>query len=188
MSLTVVVPWIGPKRLLRECIKTMRIEDTSASLLVVNNSWQNLGIAASWNKGLDMGSDWTLILSAAMSFPTGLQETARQIEETNDYAVRIDEHSFHAIAISRRLVDKVGRFDEEFYPMEYEDSDYRYRMRLAGIQWEDLPTIETDLVCAGNTIAGKEGYVPKSDEPVTRYLAKWGGHPGAEKFKTPFNE
>lgn len=189
-QLLVVVPWIGPKRLLRECIDSMQIEETNASLLVVNNSGENLGIAGSWNKGLRVGCNWTLLLSAAMYFPTGLEEIQNQIisHGPSDYGVRIDDHSFHAFAMHRRLVDFVGEFDEGFYPMEYEETDYRHRMKLVGIDWYDLPTIKTDAICVGSTIAGQEGFVPKSDSPRLHYLSKWGGDPGEEKFSSPFNK
>ena len=39
---------------------------------------------------------------------------------------------FSCFMIGREALEKVGPFDENFYPAYFEDNDYHYRIRLAG--------------------------------------------------------
>lgn len=200
----VVIPCIGPSVLLYGCLTSMLTpaETPSTPVLVVDNSadglhipnWceverhpDNLGVAASWNRGLARDADLTLLLSASMRFANGLDAFVEAATlYANPYGLTFAEHSFHAIAIGRRLVERIGFFDEGFWPCEYEDADYRHRMHMAGIPIEHLPNVgDLGLTCVGNSIAGHLGLVPKSDGPRERYLAKWGGDPGAEQWDVP---
>lgn len=85
---------------------------------------------------------------------------------------------------------RVGRFDEAFYPAYYEDADYDRRLKLAGPAARECyyPVIHTGS-------ATINAY--PEDEMETRhhrffrrnqnyYIAKWGGLPGEEIYRQPF--
>ena len=86
------------------------------------------------------------------------------------------------------MFSRIGRFDEDFYPAYYEDSDYIYRMNLAGI----TQTIDKSLNAEIFRISSS--YEKASDLVNTamqmnreRYIQKWGGLPLLEKFTKPYN-
>lgn len=197
----VVIPCIGPQWLIEDCLDSM--DNPHTAVLVIDNSAHglrlpsfvesivpdgNLGVAMSWNLGLEYGAKWTLLLSASMMFRKGLDNFIRYASSIVDpYGARCGTHGFHAFVLGHKLVEEIGVFDDRFYPCEYEDTDYLRRMKLAGRSYESLPDIGgLDLVCHGNSIAGKLGLVERSDIPAKFYVAKWGGPPGHETATTPF--
>ena len=49
-----------------------------------------------------------------------------------------------AVVFTRRMVNKIGLFDENFYPAYYEDDDYGIRVRLSNYQavkFENTPML-----------------------------------------------
>lgn len=203
MKWQVVIPCVGPDWLLSNCLESMNQPTTP--VLVIDNTpdrsltipaWaetyrcgKNIGVAASWNLGLRKGADYTFLLSASMRFKNGLDPFIKMIEQdVSAYGARLGSHAWHAMVIGRKTVELVGYFDEDFYPAEYEDTDYTRRMALVGLPLKSLPELTpAGLTCVGYSIAGKLGLVEKSDIPHEHYLAKWGGEPNEEKFTTPFN-
>lgn len=203
MRWLVVIPWIGPADLLDGCLRSMdKQECPDVPVLIVDNSAdggartlklpglavhrapKNLGVAASWNLGLARDAEYTLLLSAAMRFDHGLSATLNLLDDVVCSFGAQTAHAFHAHVVGRECVRKVGTFDERFWPIEYEDTDYRRRMMLAGMG--ELPHAgQAHMTCVGGSIAGRMGYVPKSEGPRLHYVAKWGGEPGEETSQVP---
>lgn len=202
----VVVPWIGPPGLLELCLCTMKIwSSPGVPVLVVDNTPDrasdgvyhaqkpgvevvhhplNLGIAASWNLGLERGADFTVLLSASVWFEFGLSDAISAGITDKDlkdgWGMRTPL-AWHAHIVGRRCVEEVGMFDERFWPAEYEDTDYMRRMALAGYPYDSLPIAGTyGMYSLGTSIAGHMGLAPKSEQPRLHYIAKWGGEPGSE--------
>ena len=109
--------------------------------------------------------------------------------------------SWSCFAVTRRLFEVVGEFDEEFTPAYREDSDMAYRMKLSGRSgvssraalFFDVGrgTIKGLFDCVPDKIAESAKmltdlrlHITKNDE---RYVRKWGMVKGVETFKTPFN-
>jgi len=94
---------------------------------------------------------------------------------------------FSAFMVDRECWDKVGEFDEIFAPAYYEDNDYHYRMQLAGLKAITYPPAmffhwgsATQLEALGRPLTN-------SANQHAQYVRKWGGDPGKEIFKAPFN-
>jgi Glycosyl transferase family 2 len=100
----------------------------------------------------------------------------------------------------------VGEFDEGFWPVYWEDTDYRRRLALAGVDVEEWvvqevarPSQGRATYASGITHGKSElgGYQGWSGERLAqfqarlaanqaRYVEKWGGLPSAETLVTPF--
>lgn len=84
-----------------------------------------------------------------------------------------------------------GLFDQKFYPAYFEDNDFHYRIKLAGMR-----AVKTNSALyyhfGSRTIKENEevGHISNTYYLTNRqrYIEKWGGKPGKEKFKTPFNQ
>jgi GT2 family glycosyltransferase len=87
--------------------------------------------------------------------------------------------------ITPKLIDRVGYFDEGFEKYLLEDIDYFHRMELAGLIAKSV----TGVAHRGGISARK--LAPDEHEIWTqnyvRYVIKWGGVIGEEKFLLPFN-
>ena len=114
----------------------------------------------------------------------------------------VDAPQFSCYTVSVKLLEKLrdldhrheeyfGLFDQKFYPAYFEDNDFHYRIKLAKMR----------CVCTNSALYYHYGSrTVKEHEEVgnvnkhyflqnkQRYAEKWGGKPGSEKYKTPFNE
>jgi hypothetical protein len=128
----VCVPTIAPREVTAAARRHYNID--SPRLLIVDNSptgeyaegpWlyhhengRNLGVAASWNVGLDYDADITIFLSSYLELDDGLALTCERIvEAANEYGC-VTWMAMHAFAVTRKTVEVVGRFDE-FFRMAY---------------------------------------------------------------------
>ena len=93
-------------------------------------------------------------------------------------------------AMNRQCVDAIGLFDDwAFYPAYFEDDDYQWRCRLGGVQWLEYEgTITHDRSI---TIRSDPHMAERNQETfpknARRYIEKWGGLPGGEQYRTPYN-
>lgn len=83
-------------------------------------------------------------------------------------------------AVSARLPELVGEFDEQFEPYLFEDTDMFHRIRLAGFDWATaVPVWHRG---AGSTPTPES--INRRNEQFEinkqRYIKKWGGEPGKE--------
>ena len=84
-----------------------------------------------------------------------------------------------------------GLFDQKYYPAYFEDNDFHYRLKLIGMR-----AVKTNTALyyhyGSRTIKENEEVGHISDtyylNNKQRYIEKWGGKPGKEKFKIPFNQ
>lgn len=97
---------------------------------------------------------------------------------------------FACFMIRPETFDKVGRFDENFVPAYFEDNDYHYRISILG--YEAHATIEAPYYHFGSqTQNNSEGPVVPSyvfEKNRDYFKDKWGGLPGQETFKVPFDD
>ena len=87
-------------------------------------------------------------------------------------------------------VKSIGLFDENFYPAYFDDNDYRYRSKLAGCTLDPMPVRYKHET--SSTINDSKFYKRKNSETFQKlaeyYISKWGGVPGREDYKSPFNK
>lgn len=152
----------------------------------------NLGVARSWNVGVDevleRGLDYLVILSCTVQFGPILHTTwLRQMEEF--WGSRVVEHnalSWKLIALHRTIFEKVGRFDPALYPAYFEQTDLCRRLHLVG--WEQ-GFIRVWCNAMAMAVAGHIGAVNCPAEPLLKHLAaKWGGKKGEETFVQPWGD
>lgn len=94
---------------------------------------------------------------------------------------------FSAFMVNRKCWDTVGEFDEIFFPAYYEDNDYHYRMQLAGILAITYPPAMFFHWGSATQNEALGRPLTESSNQHAQYVRKWGGDPGHEKWKTPYN-
>jgi GT2 family glycosyltransferase len=146
----------------------------------------NLGVAASWNFIIRArpAAPWWLIVNADIEFGSG--DLERLVQTMDDPAPQLAcLYEFGAFAINQAAVDEVGWFDENFYPIYFEDNDYRRRCALAGVPIKSL--ISRTRHENSSTIAS--GYASHNERTFPRnldyYVDKWGGPPIQETVTAP---
>lgn len=157
--------------------------------MTVMRPGHNLGVAASWNAIIRATPDapWWAIVNYDLVFAPGdLARLADHMEREGGVALL---GTFSAFGVDRGAIKRAGMFDENFHPAYFEDNDFDYRCRLAGVPMAGLPaglsheissTLQSSLVFReGNTRS-----FPKNHDYFVR---KWGGDPYHEVYTTPFN-
>lgn len=169
---------------------------------------RNVGCAGSWNllcrTAFDEAGVGTIIIlngdcAVAKDTFARMMVSARSVVAAQGFsAYRLDEPVWR----------RIGEFDEEYYPAYWEDTDYRRRLWLAGEQIDEWPIKEVSRPSYGRAtyasgithgwLIEHAGYQGSTGERGAwfqerwvanrdRYVAKWGGMPGAEKYDRPFN-
>jgi hypothetical protein len=94
------------------------------------------------------------------------------------------------IVLTPKLIQEVGLLDENFYPGYFEDNDYRYRQKLAGVSMTSFPLnnchIRSSTLNSCETFKQKNQYTFAAN--LDYYTKKWGGSPGNEIYRTPFHK
>jgi hypothetical protein len=173
---------------------------------VVVRPGRNVGCAGAWNLVLrlafgTLGAESAVLVNGDCA--VGPDTFARMLGSP---ARVVCAHGFSCFRLDQAVVRTVGEFDEEYWPVYWEDTDYRRRLALAGEPIEEWPLEEVGrpshgrAVYASGITHGKselEGYQGWTGERLVefqarleanrqRYIAKWGGLPGSETFRTPF--
>lgn len=175
------------------------------SELILHKPRNNLGVAGSWNWIIKQTSaQWCLLVNSDMTFhPNTLQFLARTIWDNYLHSglihctpVEQPQNGYSLFSISQWLYDKVGSFDENFYPAYMEDCDYNYRCKLSGLQGqiiENVNVIHGEEPFWGSTTIHSNPHFLKMNQVTHRnnfryYLEKWGGEPAKEVYLRPFNQ
>ena len=167
----------------------------------VINFGKNLGCASSWNIFLKEYPPESICIIANDDLTFESDAIEHLIDCYNQHKDNpsvgmitlhgINAHSHYCcFIVTKTAIEKVGYFDETFYPAYYEDCDYDYRLRLAG-----LTTIFADKGIYHHVgSATHKALTPEQLEEHHKnftknknyYEAKWGGELYAEKFTIPF--
>ena len=89
------------------------------------------------------------------------------------------------------LVKKCGWFDENFFPAYFEDVDMKQRIKLANLKrYIDTNVYIYHHGSKTQTFDPKKPVVSEEvfSKNAERYVNKWGGLEGYEKYNTPFND
>jgi len=173
-------------------------EAVRALPLLVDTPGENLGCARSWNtlaKTLLFGDETALLLVGDdVLFRSGTIAAMVGAMETQDADfVTAEPGGFSCFMVRRRLFEKIGYFDEQFWPAYYEDNDFHRRMQLSGVCKEIQVDVGYDHVNKGSqTVAAfsrqeRLEHNKRFEANRARYVAKWGGLPHEEKFDEPYN-
>lgn len=168
---------------------------------------ENLGLAASWNLGMkammEAQDTFVVILSASAQFNHPLERfidqlfTAEAVQKRHRY-IASSLATLHCFAVTPLAVEEVGYFDENFYPIYVEDTDWCYRCSLLRERGAEIYTQTfndpADLVVSrgfslavtGNKRLGLQ-YQMNMPRMGDYWARKWSGAIGAGMWKHPFN-
>lgn len=180
-------------------------EPLDLCMTMIDRPGRNVGCAGAWNRIIAYAKDMPLIIlngDCAVA-----PDTFERLFEAPSPAL-VCAIGFSCFRIDHEIRKAVGPFDEEYYPVYWEDTDYRYRCKLAGIPIIEWPIEESDRPSFGRAKyttgvthgwrredAGYQGWTGEKldwfykrwEANRDRYHAKWGGMVGEETFTTPFD-
>ncbi len=153
---------------------------------------ENIGVAASWNvlcEKIFETSDYALILNDDIYLGKNEREIHALLDarKFKDCFIRATP-DWCAFLIPKKIWEKIGKFDESFFPAYYEDKSYEYRMKLNGIIPKITPDLNPVIYKSSQTLEKMPSILEGSKKNKEIYINMWGGIPTKEKFKTPFNK
>jgi hypothetical protein len=156
----------------------------------------NLGVAASWNRLLDMAGDHIIAISND-DIVFG-PETFRMLFDAAQRFPFVGAVGGWALfAQSPECTKRVGYYDEHFYPAYYEDCDYLLRMRRAGVTFHDIgwagATHDGEATTKSASESDRALIADGRSRNYSYFVTKWGtdsprwGNPDVNNFKEPFD-
>jgi GT2 family glycosyltransferase len=173
----------------------------------VDNGHQNITLTASNQKVMTMphnvgvSGSWNLLCQtlfakgythvALLNDDIIWRKTADEIEDyidanPNDFYLGLGTWCLFVIPLT--TWEKVGKFDEQFFPAYFEDNDYCLRMRLEGLKRDMSPFFNPEVFRNSQTIAKDPSLNTNFDRNRNLFIEKWGGSPGQETYKSPYNK
>jgi cephalosporin hydroxylase/SAM-dependent methyltransferase len=156
----------------------------------------NIGVAAAWNRILEMTEDDGVIISNddIELGPKTFEELTSALE-THPF---VEGDGWALFGQTIELTEHVGWYDENFWPAYYEDVDYEERMHRQGFApFNPLSAPVKHHGWATTTALGNAAWLAQGRARNHDYfLRKWGGesraprwngHAGISQFSEPFN-
>lgn len=163
--------------------------------VVINGKGLNLGAAKSWNLGLKEAfkadPDLYFIINPSEDYISIKEQLIDHLDQANEWGLRTS-YLFHCIGFTKKLFNRVGLFDENFYPVYGEDNDFKYRIYLSHLETGQpgypLPFLEMKRgKFWGHTMSVQFGVKFNYTETKRYYHEKWGGDPRARCVETEYN-
>lgn len=165
----------------------------------VLESEKNRGVAASWNVLCDeifKSHDFALILNDDdyLGADEGVVNAIVAFALSEEYKGRFycpithGRPDFDSFLISKEIFEKVGRFDEKFYPAYYEDDDYIVRLHHAGVVIQNVTLLHPILNRNTSSIGSIIGCNQLVENNRLYFLEKWGSYDPERAYKQPFNK
>jgi hypothetical protein len=167
-----------------------------ADRLSIFTPHRNIGVAASWNKLLDMACMASIVISNddIELQPTALERFEQAFDAGHKFVGACG--GWALFGQTEEVTRTVGLYDENFGMAYYEDCDYLLRLKAARIPVYDLGHVGVHL---GN--ASTNGGTPEQQAAVAHsrernycyFVTKWGadsprwGNPLVKNFDEPFN-
>lgn len=152
----------------------------------------NAGVAASWNqlcKKIFEKHSHAVILNDDIFWGYGERVIKNFLQDHRKRPLITCSHGFTVFIISEKCYQSVGPFDENFFPAYFEDNDYVYRIKLKGLSVYSTMKIDPYVMRTSESSNKDRSLFENSFyKNKELYISKWGGEPGKEKFKKPFNK
>lgn len=157
----------------------------------------NLGVATSWNLFHTLYPDGYKIIANDDVFVH--QNTVYELINMADtfpdeiffHGANTSGNAFSLFLLTARGFHEIGAFDEKFHPAYYEDNDYAHRMLVKKRRMINVAKATYDHVGSATIRAFTQQQMDDHHKAFQRntqyYLRKWGGMPGKEVYKHPFN-
>ena len=160
---------------------------------------EHIGCSAVWNRiilnAMASGHNAVIIVGSDTEFKDNfLEEWIEQFENGNYIFATTLDQGFNCFGLTLECIEKVGMFDENFFPAYFEDNDYWLRAKLSGVDIGDIGDA-TKLEHYGSATIRKNVQCNQANafsfDLNQRYFwAKWGAHqdsPINKFYTTPFN-
>ena len=160
---------------------------------------EHMGCSTIWNKiiltAVTTGYDGAIIVGSDTEFKDNfLEEWIEQFENGNYIFATTLDQGFNCFGLTLECIEKVGMFDENFFPAYFEDNDYWLRAKLSGVDIGDIGDA-TKLEHYGSATIRKSVQCNQANafsfDLNQRYFwSKWGAHQDSaisKFYTTPFN-
>lgn len=167
---------------------------------------KNRGLAKSWNEGIEwsfeQNFDVMLVVNEDVTFGEGDVDRMAECAIHRGEAPIVTGRAYHrsegawgsseygCFAFNPLAQRTVGSFDENFFPIYCEDSDYRRRLALAGLApafCESTRIVHTGSESLSQTeVAHQNGHTYLCNRKY--YRRKWGHDAGQETLDRPFGD
>lgn len=157
---------------------------------------RNLGVSASWNHIHRTVDEYVIMACDDMAlYPNTVEALVAAAETHPDVGFFFpsdNAHTMFGVYLQRRsFFEQIGEYDEHFWPAYFEDNDYARRIQLASGKTMSVPDCGMSHFHSGTLKSYSEQEMQQHHSNFERlrayYCQKWGGPPGHEQFKTPFN-
>lgn len=138
-----------------------------------------------------------VLLTSAVDVSLEVKSPQAILDPENEVSKKPDTEAPHPnfsfFMITPETVQKVGMFDEDFFPAYFEDNDYHYRCKLAGGTNCAIANTRAVFYHYGSRTQNQQpgaAIVPGAQFRMNEahFFQKWGGRPTQEKFTKPFND
>ena len=209
IKIIVGIPTINRSDLLNEALKYYFEDFKNTPIVICDNGNQdilfreenfvlyrpnkNLGVSGSWNMIMDyakrVGATHVLMLNDDVVL--GLSEKFINLilcSEGKDLDFISSNNNWSAFILKVESYEKIGKFDENFFPAYFEDNDYAYRMTLSKAKVLYLESLNPKIYRNSMTIQKDPSLNQRFQLNREYYISKWGGIPSEEKYSKPFNQ
>lgn len=162
--------------------------------LTLHRPGRNLGVAASWNYALKAEPDAHVVVAGddVMIGRWTIERMVRHLERANGLA-HVRALGFGLFLQGPKVAERIGYYDEAFWPAYWEDSDYERRLMLGNIPRIKVQELRPQEGGGSMTIRSATGDLKREIQKGENrnshyYYRKWGGPRGAETFRTPFGK
>ena len=168
----------------------------------------NRGLALSWNDGMfgayDNGADLVIISNDDIIFSRGdidkMAKKARACPRNymisaagwHDYCHEDrPSQGYSCFAVNPIALEKIGAFDQNFYPAYFEDLDHHRRATMLGLVEENCP--DTQVMHGGSQAITMDKELSIANMVTQRknlnyFRLKWDSDSHIGGYKSPFNE
>ena len=185
----------GHDRRVRSTISDFQRRNPNAD---VYHNKVGMGVAGSWNFIVsNYKTPFWFFLCSDIFLEKGTLRLLLEFthKHQNEFAVIGGIHGMSYYFLTKLSLDKIGLFDENFYPAYFEDTDFAYRAKLAGAKMHwigeakavhgEAPHWGSSTIMSDPILLQKNGITYNSN--LEYYVRKWGATYPNETFTTPFN-
>jgi GT2 family glycosyltransferase len=154
----------------------------------------NYGVARSFNRFMHNCNDYIIISNDDVTFLKDTIERLVNAAESNPKELMFcpegpRDWNWSLFLQKKRSLMEIGSYDEFFYPAYWEDSDYRWRMKLKGYEPFIVDSCYYSHVggATAEAIQKTGEHCDNADKLDAYYKLKWGGDRYAECYRLPFN-
>jgi len=148
--------------------------------VIIHRMDNNIGVAGAWNYLIDkilISNDNALILNDDIYLGKNKNEIKGFINE-NHFSLVVTSIDWCVFIINRKTWEKVGKFDEAYYPAYCEDCDYHLRMIKMGVPLTKSSYLIPQKYQASMTMNKNPELFYKSNHKNRKYFkSKWGCYP-----------